>query len=630
MSSLLNIGVSGLNAAQLGLKVTGNNIANAGTDGYSRQNTVQVDRVGQNNGRYTLGTGVDVIAVQRAYSQYLTQTLWSTNSALQGATTSNDLATTLNGLLKNSGNLQSTLDSFYGGFNAVANAPGDPSARQALLGNASTLAMAFNTFGQQLDQQRTQINTQITDAVGNANSLVKQIAALNTSISQAGNTQPNDLLDQRDGLVKQLAGITGISVAAQPDGTLSVYSTSGQALVSGSYAYGFQVGSDAYDAGSTSVLDASGHDISSRLSGGTLGALLNYRRNTLDPAQNQLGRAALALAQSVNAQQAKGLDLNGNQGAPLFSVPAPTVAGASGNQGSATVGASVSDLGALTNDNYVLTYTGSASAPSVNGWALATSSGRTVTMTANANGTLSAEGLTFSVSAGAQVGDSFQIRPTRNAASGLALATSDPSAIAAAAALKGTAAGTNTGGATVSAVGVSDSSNANLFAGATVMFGAGGSYTVTDGAGNSTTGTYTSGTAIQFDGWSLSLAGTPASGDSFSVAKNSGGLNDNSNALDLAGLANAGVLDGGRTSAVGAYANLTNQVGLAGSMASNDLTTQTGLYNQAASAQQSSAGVNLDEEAAGLIKYQQAYQASAQVIATAQTLFTSLIAAVQR
>ncbi|HWU74860.1 MAG TPA: flagellar basal body rod C-terminal domain-containing protein, partial [Rhodanobacter sp.] len=297
--------------------------------------------------------------------------------------------------------------------------------------------------------------------------------------------------------------------------------------------------------------------------------------------------------------------------------------------GSATVGASVSDLGALTNDNYVLTYTGSASAPSVNGWALATSSGRTVTMTANADGTLSAEGLTFSVSAGAQVGDSFQIRPTRNAASGLALATSDPSAIAAAAALKGTAAGTNTGDATVSAVNVGDSSNANLFAGATVTFGAGGSYTVTDGAGNSTTGTYTSGTAIQFDGWSLSLAGTPASGDSFSVAKNSSGLNDNSNALDLAGLANTGVLDGGRTSTVGAYANLTNQVGLAGSMASNDLTTQTGLYNQAASAQQSSAGVNLDEEAAGLIKYQQAYQASAQVISTAQTLFTSLISAIQ-
>ena len=143
MSSLLNIGVSGLNAAQLGLKVTGNNIANAGTDGYSRQSTVQVDQVGQNNGRYTMGTGVDVVAVQRAYSQYLTQALWNSNSALQGATTTNDLATALNGLLQNSGNLQSALDSFYGGFNAVANAPSDPSARQALLGNAQALVMAF-------------------------------------------------------------------------------------------------------------------------------------------------------------------------------------------------------------------------------------------------------------------------------------------------------------------------------------------------------------------------------------------------------------------------------------------------------------------------------------------------------
>jgi len=629
MSSLLNIGVSGLNAAQLGLKVSGNNIANADTDGYSRQNIAQVDRAGQNNGRYTMGAGVDVIAVQRAYSQYLTQTLWSSNTALQGARTTNELATTLNGLLKNGGNLQSALDSFYGGFNAVANAPNDQSARQALLGNASALTMAFNTLGQQLDQQRAQINTQIADAVGSVNSLVKQIAALNTSISQGGNVQPNALLDQRDDLVKQLAGVTGISVAAQPDGTLSVYSTSGQALVSGSYAYGFQVGSNTYDAGSTTVLDASGHDIGARLSGGTLGALLSYRRNTLDPAQNQLGRAALALAQSVNAQQARGLDLNGNQGGPLFSVPAPAVVGAGGNQGSATVGASVGDLGVLTNDDYVLTYTGSNTAPSVNGWALATTGGRAVAMAANADGTLSAEGLGFTVSAGAQVGDSFQIRPSRNAASGLALATGDPSAIAAAAALKGTAAGSNTGGATVGSVSVRDSSDANLFAGATVSFGANGSYTVTDAAGNSSIGTYTAGTPIQFDGWSLDLKGAPASGDSFSIGINSGGLNDNGNALDLAGLADAGVLDGGRTSALRAYADLTNQIGLAGSMAANELTTRTGLYNQAASAQQSVAGVNLDEEAASLIKYQQAYQASAQVISTAQTLFTSLISAMR-
>ncbi|MEW9572828.1 flagellar hook-associated protein FlgK [Rhodanobacter sp. Si-c] len=629
MSSLLNIGVTGLNAAQLALQVTGNNIANASTAGYSEQSVQQVDMVGQNNGRYTMGTGVDVIGVQRAYSQYLTQALWSSNSAMQGATTTSNLATALNGLLQNSGNLQSALDSFYGGFNAVANAPSDLSSRQALLGDASTLTAAFNTFGQQLDQQRQQVNSQISSTVGDINSLVKQIAALNTSISQAGNTQPNSLLDQRDALVNQLAGDTGISVAAQPDGTLSIYSTSGQVMVSGSYSYGFQVGSSPYDTSTTDVLNASGTDITSSLSGGTLGALLSYRTNTLDPAQNQLGRAALAVAQSVNAQQSQGLDLNGNQGGALFSVPGPVVAAAAGNQGSATVGASVSDIAGLTNDNYVLTYTGSSTAPSVNGWSLATTSGTSVAMTANADGTLSANGLTFTVSSGAQAGDSFQILPAQNAASGIALATSDPNAIAAAAALAGTPASANTGGATVGSVNVTDSANANLFAGATVTFGAGGSYTVTDGEGNTTSGTYASGSPIQFDGWSMSLSGTPASGDSFTVAKNSSGLNDNSNALTLAGLGDVGVLDGGKTTTVAAYANLTNQIGLAGSMASSNLTTQTGLYNQATSAQQSLAGVNLDQEAANLIKYQQAYQASAQVISTSQTLFSSLITAIQ-
>lgn len=629
MSSLLGIGTSGLMAAQLGLSTTSNNIANASTPGYSRQSIVQEDRVGQNNGRYTMGAGVDVTAVQRAYTQYLTQALWNGNSSLQNATTNNNLASQLNGLLSSGGNLQTALDNFYGGFSGVANAPSDPSARQALLGNANSLVATFNTLGQQLDQQRSQINTQISDTIGDVNSLVQRIASLNTRISQSGKNPPNDLMDQRDSLIQQLAGDTGISTGTQNDGTISIYSSSGQVLVSGGYSYGFQAGTSPSDASTTTVLNASGSDISSLLTGGSLGALLNYRSNTLDPAQNQLGRAALALAQSVNAQQAQGLDLTGAQGKPIFFVPYPNVAAFKGNQGTATVSATVSDISQLTNDNYQLTYTGSNTAPSLNGWSLATSSGRTVTMTAGPGGTLLAEGLTITPSAGAQVGDSFAIQPTQNAATGLAMATTSTSSIAAAAALSAKPANANLGGASVSGVTVTDSANANLFAGATVAFGAGGSYTVTDGSGNTTSGTYAAGTPIQFDGWSLALTGTPASGDSFTVAKNSNGLNDNSNALDLAKLGNTGVLDGGKTSVVGAYAVLTNQVGLAGSMAASDLTTQAGLFNQATSAQQSAAGVNLDEEAANLVKYQQAYQASAQVISTSQTIFASLISAIQ-
>lgn len=625
MASLFSIGVSGLNAAQMGLAATSNNIANAGTDGYSRQTTVQVDRAGQNMGRLTTGTGVDVVAVQRAYNQYLTQSVWSTAGSMQGATTTNALATTLNGFLKNSGNLQASLDSFYGGFNAVANAPQDPSARQAAIGSAQTLVAAFNTFGQQLDQQRAQINQQLSDTVAGINSATAQIAALNDQISQVRGSQPNALLDQRDSLIQQLSGLTGVSATPQPDGSVSVYSSSGQVLVSGNRSFNLQTGADPYDATTTTVLDPSGHDISSQLSGGTLGALLNYRNTTLSAAQNQLGRVALAVAQGVNAQQAQGLDLTGAQGEPLFIVPYPNVAAFKGNQGSAVVGAQVSDISKLTTDNYALTYTGSNTAPSAGGWSLATTSGRVVPLSANPDGTLSAEGLTFTASAGAQVGDSFQIKPTQNAASSIAMATTDGSKIAAAGALAAQPGSTNTGGASVTGVSVAASDNPALFTPATITFGAGNTYSVNGGASQS----FTPGQPITANGWSLSLSGTPASGDSFTVGKNSTGLNDNRNALDMANLADTGTLNGGTLSATGAYAALTNQVGLAGSLAASNLATQTGLYNQAVGAQQSAAGVNLDEEAANLVKYQQSYQASAQVIATAQTLFTSLIAAIQ-
>jgi flagellar hook-associated protein 1 len=204
------------------------------------------------------------------------------------------------------------------------------------------------------------------------------------------------------------------------------------------------------------------------------------------------------------------------------------------------------------------------------------------------------------------------------------------SGIAAAAALTASAGTSNKGTGTVGTVSVTDATNANLLSGATITFGSGGAYTITDGNGNTTTGTYTSGQPITADGWSMSLSGTPSSGDTFTVAENSNGLDDNSNANALAALADSKVLDNGSTTIVGSYSNLTTQVGDAGSQASSNLTTQTDLYNEAASNQQSAAGVNLNQEAASLVQFQQAYQASAQVISTAQQIFNSLITAIQQ
>ena len=629
MSSMLNIGISGLNAAQVALSTVSNNIANAGTSGYSEESVLQVETIAQSNGQYSIGGGVNVVAVQRAYSQYLTSALWSSNSSLQSATTSANLTGTLNSLLSNSGNLQTALDNFYSSFSSVAGSPSSSSVRQAALGDASSLTSVFNTLGQQLSQQSTEVNQEIGNTVTSINSLSSQIAALNGQIAQAGvGSNPNSLLDQRDNLVQQLAGLTGISAATDSNGAISVYTSAGETLVSGTQSYALSSGDNQYDPSSTDVFDSSGNDVTSQLTGGTLGALISYRSTVLEPAQNALGQSAIALASSVNGQQAQGLNLNGQQGQAIFSVGSPSVLPSSKNSASgATVSASVSDVSQLTSSDYILSYTGSGTG--TNGWSLATTTGQSVPLTANSDGTLSADGLTFSVSGTAQTGDSYEIQPTRNAASSLAVTMTDPKGIAAAAALTASAATTNKGTGAAGAVSVTHSSNANLLSGATVTFGAGGTYTVTDGAGNTTNGTYTAGQPITADGWSLSLSGTPSSGDSFTVAANTNGLNDGSNATALASLADAGVLDGGDTSVVASYANLTAQIGSAGSEGNAELTTQTNLFGQAESSQQSLAGVNLNQEAANLVQFQQAYQASAQVISTAQQIFTSLITAIQ-
>ncbi len=629
MSNMLSTAITGLNAAQVALNTTSNNVANASTVGYSRQSVYQVESITQDSGSYSVGSGVNVVAVQRAYSQYLTSAVWSANASLQSATTANSLSSALNSFLSNSGNLQTSLDSFYGAFSSVASSPSSSAARQALLGNASATSTIYNTLGQQLSQQQSQVNTQIGNTVTSINTIAKQVAALNGQISQASIAgQPNDLLDNRDNLIQQLSSLTGISAVTQSDGSISVYTSAGQALVTGSQTYALSSGSNQYDPTSTAVFDATGNDITAQLNGGSLGALVDYRNNVLQVTQNQLGQSAIALASSVNSQQAQGLDLNGKQGQPIFSVGSPTVLPSSKNSsGAGTVTAALSDVSQLTSSDYILRYTGAGSG--TNGWSLSTTAGQNVALTANSNGTLSAAGLTLTVPTTAQTGDSYEIQPTRTAGNTLAVSLTDPNGIAAAAALTAKAAIANTGSGAVSSIKVSNAGNTNLLAGASITFSAGSAYTVTDGAGNTTTGTYTAGQPISADGWSLTLSGTPASGDSFTVAANTNGLNDNTNALALAGLASVGVLDGGKTSIVASYANLTAQVGDAGSQATANLTTQTSIYNQAYASQQSLTGVNLNEEAANLVKFQQAYQASAQVISTAQSIFSSLITAIQ-
>jgi len=623
MADMLSTGVSGLLAAQIGLSTVSHNVANANTDGYSRQLVSYAARLPEGQANYYIGTGVNTVAVQRAYSQFLNSSLWSATSAQGRAGSMASLTGQLNDQLSGSSNLQTSLDSFFGAVQDMANAPSDAASRQVLLARAGGLASTFRALSGQFSQLSGQVQQQIGEAVDAINSDSQSIAKLNGLIrsSQATDgTPPADLLDQRDALVKKLAGEVGISVVPQNDNTISVFVGNGQALVTGTEAHALGTAPNMYDATRLEVVGAaSGAVLSGRIGGGTLGALLDFRGNVLDPAQNQLGRSAQALASAFNAQHAQGADLRGQLGGTFFDVAGPTVQAAASNSGSGTLDASIGDIGALSGKDYVLSYDGS-------NWSMRDTGGNSVALSGSGTGAdpFVAAGLSLVVGAGANAGDSFRVQPSRNAAASFSVAIDDPDKVAAAAPLKASAAAGNSGTA-VPAISISNGSDPNLFNASSVVFATATSYSIDGGPAQ----VFTPGQPIVHNGWSLQLGGAPQAGDSFAVQANSNAQGDNSNALLLGQVANLGVLDGGVTSAGRAYSQLVGQVGSAGALAKDDLTTQTAVYHQAMSSQQSVSGVNLDEEAANLLRYQQAYQASAQVISTANNIFGALLSAVK-
>ncbi|MGH8147079.1 MAG: flagellar hook-associated protein FlgK [Rhodanobacteraceae bacterium] len=620
MADLLGTGISGLLASRVALDTTSHNIANVNTPGYSRQTAEFATREPQREGNYYIGQGVDVIGVQRSYSQYLTTALWNQNSSLQRATTFGGLTDSLNNLLGGSNNVQTALDGFYSSIQDAANDPTSAPTRQALLGKATSLVSTFHTLDQQLGQQSSQLNQRIVDGVSSINSLAQSIASLNQQIESksAGGTSPNDLLDRRDQLVQQLSAQVGITTSTQGN-SVNVFTGNGQTLVNGSSALALKTVADPYDATRTDVVASTGANLDNQLQGGSLGGLLNYRSSVLDPTRNQLGRVAVAFASAINAQHHQGMDLNGQLGSDMFTLPAPQVLPAGGNTGSATLTATTANVGALQSNDYILRFDGTQ-------WSASTTGGNpvSVTGTGTAADPLSFDGLQLVVAGSAAAGDSFEIQPTRAAAGSIQLAISDPNQLALAAPVKAVATDGNQASVASLQVAPNGIGNPDLLNTVNIQFDdPPTSYTI-----GGTSYPYAGG-AITLNGWNLTLDGTPKAGDSFTVKANSDGAGDNSNALALGKTADLGVLAGGTVSAGAAYASLVADTGTTGAQAKVNLDSQTSLYQQATQSQQSVAGVNLDEEASNLIRYQQSYQAAAQVISTASSLFNTLINAVR-
>ncbi len=628
MSDVFGIDVSALQAFQQAIAVTSNNVANASTPGYDKESLQLNTAAPQTTGGVPIGAGVVVSGVSRSYDQAATNQLNTSQSSLGQLTALQNYTGQIDNLFgTTAAGLSTALQTYYSGWSAVANDPTSTAARQALLGNAQSLAANIQTTSTQLNNLSSDVNTRISADVQQINSIGSAIATLNqqivTGTAAAGGQAPNELLDQRDQLVSNLSKLVGVTTTTDSNGGLNVFIGNGQPLVLQGATTTLTTVANQFNASQleVSTSTSNGNSISASITSGDLGGLLAARNQVINPALSQLGLIATAVAQSANTQQASGLDLSGRFGANLFSVGAPVATPSSKNTDNTTASVSIANVGALTGNSYLLAYNGGAYTLTDT----ATGANVPVAGAGTAASPLTADGLSIVLSATPAAGDQFLVQPTAQAAGSLSVALTNPSGIAAAGAVRASAADTNAGTATIGPATVVTATNPNLLNTTTIQFLTPTTYSV-NGAGSFA---YTSGANISLNGWQTKISGTPAVGDVFTVQSNAGGTGDNTNALASANLQNQGILANGTTSIAGAVGSLITGIGSQAQQVNTAQTAQTAVNTQVQTAVQSISGVNLDEEAANLLRWQQAYQASAQALTIANSLFTSLLDSVK-
>jgi flagellar hook-associated protein 1 FlgK len=630
-SSIYGIGTGALSNAQAGVLTAGHNIANANTPGFSRQTVEQKTNEAFFTGAGFIGTGASVSTIRRIYDGFLVDQVRQSNSDATSLSTYLGQMKQIDNLLGDpSAGLSPALSGFFQSVQAVSAQPADMSARQALVSSAQALSARFRSFDAQLNSLREAANRNIQTSVGRINSMTQQIAIFNDRISRLAGTgtasqQPNDLLDQRDALVVDLNKEIGASVVQASDGSYSVFLSSGQPIVLGNNAYALKAVADAEDASDTQVSVAMGTGQlrlrADDLSGGKLGGYLSFRREGLTDAQNALGRIAITVAASVNDQHRLGQDLNGNPGKDVFTIGNPAVIANANNTGTAVVSASVADYSALEASDYRIAYDGT-------NYTVTRLSDNTVGLPGSLPQTV--DGVLISITGSPTAGDRFLIQPVRAGARDLDVALTNLRSIAAAAPIRTAAGLNNTGTGAVDAGEVDMPSpptaglNANLQNPVTITFTSPTTFDVSGaGTGDPSGVAFSPGAGISYNGWTIRLNGQPAAGDTFTVGPNTNGSGDNRNAQLLAGLQIANLVGG--TTFNGAYGQLVSQVGNKAGELQITSDAQASLASEAEKSQSTVSGVNLDEEASNLIRYQQAYQAAGKMISIANTLFDTIL-----
>ncbi|MCL1139647.1 flagellar hook-associated protein FlgK [Shewanella pneumatophori] len=636
---LMNIARTGVLASQSQLAITSNNIANANTAGYNRQVVSQSTLDSQRVGNDFYGAGTYVSDVKRVYNDYAARELRIGSTAVSESQTTFTKMSELDQLFSQLGKaVPQGLNDFFASMNALADIPDDIGMRDSFLTSAKQLASSVNQMQSHLDGQMTQTNDQISAVTDRINEISTELGNINRELMKSQG-QDMQLLDKQDALILELSEYGSVNVVPLESGAKSVMLGGSVMLVSGEMSmqlgtsqgdpYPNELQITAQSGGQSMTIDAS-------KMGGQLGALVNYRDDTLIPSQMELGQFALGISDAFNQAQAQGIDLNGQVGANIFTdindpaMQIGRVGALSTNTGTAALSVNIDSVGDLTGSSYELKFIAPAT------YELKDSvSGNVTPLTLNGNKLEGADGFSININAGTMAsGDTFEIRPTAGAASSLSVAMTDPKGIAAASA-KITADVSNSGNTEVKLVSIDDRNAANFpIKGAELTFEIDPSATPptyevfdVDGTSLGAAAPYTP-PSISSHGFTIEVDSTAASKERFTFDL-SFAEGDNSNMVNMAKLNEAKLMNGGKTTLSDVFEDTTLSVGSKAKSAEISVGSAEAIYNQAYTRIQSVSGVNLDEEAANLMRFQQSYQASARIMTTANEIFNTLFSSLR-
>lgn len=489
MADLLGLGLSGMLASQQGMSTTGHNISNVGTPGFSRQAVNLSERLPTGTGAGFFGNGVDVTGVERRYDQFLTSQVWTNTSTTERLESFYHYASQIDNLLADpQAGLSPAIQSFFNAIQGVSNDPASIPARQVVLSEAESLVDRFHVIDRKFSELNQAVNLEIEGMTGEISTLAESLARLNRDIIYTEGRfigqKANDLRDQRDHLVQQLSERINVSVLEQDNGAYNVFIGSGQTLVLGEQAFVLSASSQSVYAEPNRLeitLGAQGGGavsvVTNLLDGGVLGGLLEFRKETLDPAMNSMGRLALGVTSAFNEQHRLGIDLMNNFGEDFFTditATAPAAYKKYSNTGDAQFALDITDVAALNGSDYTLRYDG------VNYLLLRASDNSTFTLSNLPLGSETVDGLTISIASGAMnAGDSFLIRPTAAASGQMDVAITNAQSVAAAGPVRALTAADNQGVAQITPPDVVDTTT--YVADNYTIYGAASALSLTDG-----------------------------------------------------------------------------------------------------------------------------------------------------